>query len=98
MMITSVGECLCVSMCGETLLQTLFEWERPTVQSIHIVDNTTVVKDQTKIKFREFLKMAMMIIVLKKVNEDYDDRHHDENGDGVHPWYQTGNCASRLRL
>ena len=42
--------------------------------------------------------MAMMIIVLKKVNEDYDNRHHDENGDGVHPWYQTGNCASRLRL
>ena len=32
--------------------------------------------------------MAMMIIVLKKVNEDYDDRHHDENGDGVHLWYQ----------
>ena len=24
--------------------------------------------------------------------------HHDENGDVVHPWYQTGNCASRLQL
>ena len=83
MMMTSVGECLCVSMCGETLQQTLFEWERPTVQSIHIVVNSGKGPNGNQIHFRNGDDDHA-----DEGDDGDDDCHHDKNGDGVHPWYQ----------
>ena len=82
MMITSVGECLCASMCGETLQQTIFEWERPPAQSIHIVVNSGKGPNGNQIQ-GDF----------RNGDDDHDDEgddgdddcHHNKNGDGVHP-------------
>ena len=85
MMMTSVGECLCASMCGDALQQTLFEWERPPAQTIHIIVNSGKGPNGNQIQgdFRNGDDDHA-----DEGDDGDDDCHHDKNGDGVHPWYQ----------